>query len=98
MVIFADAARADLKAIAMWIGGDNPDRAATFVAEIRRACETLARHPKRFPLVAGSRREGLRKRNVRGYLIFYRVTGHDVEIVRVVQGARDWAALLDARG
>jgi plasmid stabilization system protein ParE len=51
MVIFADSARADLKAIAMWIGADNPDRAATFVAEIHRACESLARHPKRFPLV-----------------------------------------------
>ena len=94
MVIFADSARADLKTIAMWIGVDNLDRAATFVAEIRSACETLARHPKRFPLVAGSR-EGLRKRSIRGYLIFYRITGHDVEIARVVQGARDWAALLN---
>ena len=94
MVIFADSARADLKAIAMWIGSDNPDRAATFVAEIHRACESLVRHPKRFPLVAGHR-QGLRKRSVRGYLIFYFIVEGHVEVARIVQGSRDWVSLLD---
>jgi plasmid stabilization system protein ParE len=95
MVIFAAAARADLRAVAEWIGADNPDRAETFVAEVRRACESLARHPRRFPLVAGSSLEGLRKRSLRGYLIFYRVSDRGVEISRIVHSARDWAALLD---
>lgn len=97
MVTFAEIARADLKAIVVWIGADNPDRAETFAAEIHKACEALARHPRRFPLVVeGGCSTGLRKRSLRGYLIFYRVTESGVEIARIVQGARDWSALLDS--
>jgi toxin ParE1/3/4 len=35
----------------------------------------------------------IRKRGHGRYLIFYRVLEKEVEILRIVHGARDWAAL-----
>jgi toxin ParE1/3/4 len=40
------------------------------------------------------RGEPIRKRVHGDYLIFYRVRGRQVEIVRILHGARDWNALL----
>ncbi|MGZ8308155.1 MAG: type II toxin-antitoxin system RelE/ParE family toxin [Allosphingosinicella sp.] len=38
----------------------------------------------------------VRKRIHDRYVILYRLLDKEVEILRVVHGARDWAALLDA--
>ena len=49
-VNLTERALADLKAIARWIGLDNPDRADSFSAELRSACLGLGSHPMRFPV------------------------------------------------
>jgi plasmid stabilization system protein ParE len=93
-LIISTAARADLAAIEDYIAADNPARAASFVDELVDRCEDLATQPERFPLVAPFRRAGIRRRPYRGYLIFYRIAGDVVEVLRVIFGARQWERLL----
>lgn len=90
-VVFAAAARTDLRAIDAAVSNDDPAAAARLMAKLRAACLGLARMPNRFRQIAGT---ALRLRPAGRYLIFYSVCDR-VEIVRVLHGARDWAALLD---
>lgn len=87
-------ASADLEGIADWIATDNPSRAFTFVQELRQRCTTLSEHPRRFPVATEQSRSDLRKMTHKRYIVFYRVHGDSVEIVRIVNGARDLSALL----
>ena len=83
-----------MRAVARWIGIDNPSRATSFSSELRRACLTLARHPARYPVVIEAGRNAVRKRVHGQYLILYRILEKEVEILRIVHGARDWATIL----
>jgi toxin ParE1/3/4 len=94
-VDFSPEARADLVEIGLWIAGDNPGRAETFVEELERACAGLAEQPSRFPVAATVRGSAIRKRVHRDYLILYRTQAATVEIVRVVHGKRDWVAIIE---
>lgn len=82
------AARADLIEIADFIALDNPTRALSFIAEIESTMTTIAERPSSFPardeLIAGMRcaRHGR-------YLIFFVIDDEEVQIVRVLHGARD---------
>jgi plasmid stabilization system protein ParE len=48
----------------------------------------------RYPAVHVLPFRDLRKITYRGYLIFYQSTAAEVEIVHILQGSRDWEALL----
>lgn len=93
-VVFSRAARDDLVEIGLWIEEHNPARADSFIAELESACAGLGSRPSRFPVAATVRGEVIRKRVHRGYLIFYRVRDRTTEIVRVVNGRRDWVEIL----
>lgn len=93
-VRLARSAEADLSAIADWIGEDDPRRAASFVRELQGRCMSLASRPRRFPIAREIGGVPIRKLGHRGYLIFYAVLEDRVEVIHVVHGARDWAALL----
>ena len=95
IVAFTVEALRDLEEIGDYIAQDNPDRAESFIAEIRDKCLGIGAFPKSFPVAhrhVGSR---IRKRGFRGYLIFYRIVGATVEIIHVLHGARDYSAILD---
>lgn len=87
-VYFTPESIADLHEIAVFIGKDNPARAATFVEELVFACKELAQMPNAYPL----RQEMGRNVRVRfrsGYAIIYRVVdGSGVEVLRVSHGSR----------
>ncbi len=93
-IVYSETARADILAI-----GDKIREAAgelvaeRFVARIVATVESLefmpTRHKIRSELSADLRVAGFRK-----YLIFYRVSGDAVSIVRVLHGARDITAKL----
>lgn len=89
-------ALADLKEIGRWIAQDNPRRARSFVKDLSASAMSLGRQPRRFPIVMQGMESPIRKRAYHGYLMFYRVEADSVQVVRIVHGARDWAALLDA--
>ena len=60
IVRIAREAEADLEAIGDWIAEDSPLRAATFVAELREACMTLAQVPEGYALVPRYEHSGVR--------------------------------------
>lgn len=86
---YTPAARTDLRGIALYIARDNPDRAISFVAEIRAHCGRLATQPTihrlREDLGPGTRMA------VHGrYLILYSLRDDGrVVIERVIHGAHD---------
>ena len=93
-VRLAAKAERDLESIADRIAEDNPDRAISFLAEIRESCIGLAQFPERFPLVPRYERHGVRHRVHGNYLIFYRVEDAGVVVIHILHGARDYSELL----
>jgi plasmid stabilization system protein ParE len=93
-VVFSDAALSDLDTIGHWIARDCQQRAEAFVLAVRDRCLSLEEHPNRYPAVHLPPFRNLRKLTFRGYLIFYQSKDSKVEIIHILQGARDWEAVL----
>jgi toxin ParE1/3/4 len=89
---FLPRAKADLASIANFVARDNPRKAKSFVRELRTRCASLASHPWQ-GRAASAIGPGVRILSFRGYLILYRVES-DIEIDRVIHGARDLDAAL----
>ena len=81
-------ADADLVDIWLSIASDDPAAADRMLERLEQRCMALARHPR---LGRGRPDIGAGARCLveRPYLILYRIVGRDVEIVRVVHGARE---------
>ncbi len=75
-------------------GGDNPSWAVSFVEELLDRCLALADTPRAYPLVPRYERYGIRRCVHGNYLIFYRLQPEQIEVIHVLQGARDIEALL----
>jgi toxin ParE1/3/4 len=93
---FSRRAQHDLDAIADYIEQRDAAAAERWVDLIEARCRLLADQPR-----LGRRRDDLRQ-NLRSlavgnYLIFYRPIRGGVEIVRVLHGKRDLAALFTTR-
>ncbi|WP_265502890.1 type II toxin-antitoxin system RelE/ParE family toxin [Paracoccus beibuensis] len=82
------AARADLIEIGDFIAQDNPGRALSFLAEIEAKMHEAAERPESFP-ARGDVGAGLRAARHGRHLIFFLNTDEEVQIVRVLHGARD---------
>jgi toxin ParE1/3/4 len=85
---FTPMARDDLESIWEYIAADNPS-AATRVAQIlMQKCQALADNP-----LIGRRRDelapDLRSLPAGNYLIFYRASAEYVDILRILNAARD---------
>jgi plasmid stabilization system protein ParE len=93
-VVITAAAKADLLPIRRTIGADNPSRAVSFDEELLDRCLALADTPRAFPLVPRYERFGIRRCVHGGYLIFYRLQPEQIEVIHVLQGARDIEAIL----
>jgi plasmid stabilization system protein ParE len=94
IVVISAAAEADLEGIGDWIAEDSPNRAVSFVREMRERCLSLANFPTMFPLVPRYEHMGFRRRPYGDYLIFYRVGEDVIDIVRIIHGARDYETIL----
>ena len=92
-VAFAPRAERDLEDIADYIATDNPERALTFVQELRVRCRKVGdfpRSPRRFPQL-GDDAHILPYEN---YIILYRDLPTEISIERILHGARDIMALI----
>lgn len=87
-LVILPAARADLIEIGDFIALDNPGRAASFVAEIEAKMRAAAERPMSFP-ARDELHEGLRSARHGRYLIFFVEQEDEVQVVRVLHGARD---------
>ena len=93
-VVITAAAKADLLAIRRYIEADNPTRAVSFVEELLNRCLALADTPRAYPLVPRYERFGIRRCVHGDDLIFYLLQPEQIEVIHVLQGARDIEALL----
>jgi plasmid stabilization system protein ParE len=93
-VVITAAAKADLLAIRRYIEADNPNRAVSFVEELLDRCLALADTPRAYPLVPRYERFGIRRCVHGDDLIFYRLQPEQIEVIHILQGARDIEALL----
>jgi plasmid stabilization system protein ParE len=80
----------DFAEVEAWVAKDNPRAAVRLGDQLVSACRTLGRFARRYPAIGES---PFRKRPVGAYVNIYRLTD-EVEIVRVLHGARDWSLLL----
>lgn len=84
---FSAKAEADLEAIADYIAMDSPQRAISFVTELRNACVELMDYPRRYPLVDASADFALRRRPFGNYLIFYHVGQDSIVVSRILSAS-----------
>jgi len=92
-LIVSDQAVADLGDAWHYIASDDAGSADEFLDRLFAQCEKLAQSPG----LGRARDEllpGLRSLPVGRYIIFYRVRGDDLEIVRILSAYRDLASLL----
>lgn len=87
-VLKAPQAQADLEAILEELDEKSPKAANRIAAAVDKKCEALGR----FPEMGRAREEiipGLRSTLVGKYVLFYRIRGEVVEVLRVLHGRRD---------
>lgn len=101
-IIRRPLARADIQEQAFRIVDANPEAARRFLVEVERTLELLADMPgmgAARPRLSPALR-GLRMFSVGGgfdnHLLFYRPIKDGIEVVRVLHGMRDVAAILEA--
>jgi toxin ParE1/3/4 len=89
LVIWAPQSIADLQDIWDYIAEDNPRAATELVGAVRAKAEYLSRYPR---LGRAGRGKQVRYVPVIGtpYFIVYRLSKANIEVLRVVHGARDW--------
>src|SRR5271165_3890344 len=93
-VVLSKPAEADLLDIAIYIAGDNPTRARTFVREPRAKARQIGTMPRAFALVPGYEHRGLRRSPYRDYLNFYRIDPGRIVVIHILHGARHYDAVL----
>jgi toxin ParE1/3/4 len=93
-VVVSEAAYADLLEIGRAIAKDNPVRAISFVDELHERCMGLSTMARAFPLLPGWEDRGIRRRPFGDYLIFYRISAREAQVLRVLHGARDYERVL----
>lgn len=81
-------AERDLEAIGDFIAQDNPQRAHTFIAELRKQCVRIAASPKVFRLRPELGND-IRSCAYGNYVIFFQERPGELCIVRVLHGAMD---------
>lgn len=86
--VFLPAAIADLEEIGDYIARDNPRRAASFVAELRRQCDKLTHCPEGYRL-RPELGDGIRSCAYGNYVIFFTIQAEALLIVRILHGAMD---------
>ena len=93
--VFSPLAESDLESIGDYIARDNPQRAVSFVLELKEQCSKICDMPLAFPL-RPELGEGFRMVVFKSYLIFYRAFEKTVRIERVLHGARNIQVLFDS--
>jgi toxin ParE1/3/4 len=92
-LLFTSAAERDLYDLLAYIAAQSPETAIQVVARIREKCSLLASHPQ-----LGERRQEFgadhRCFPIERWVVIYRDRPGQVEIIRIVDGARDIDSLI----
>jgi len=90
----APRARCDLEEIEDYLSRRNPEAGARLLRHLTDAFALFVRQPE----IGRSRREirdCLRSWVVSSYVVYYRVVGEEIEIARILHGARDHSSSFD---
>lgn len=93
-VVVSETAWDDLLRIGLAIKQDNPVRASSFIDELYESCQKVGDMPRAAPLLMTHESTGIRRRVHGSYLIFYRIGGDAVEILRILHGATEYERAL----
>jgi toxin ParE1/3/4 len=66
-----------------------------FFQEFNRKCQQLVLFPQSGKSYADIRKD-LRGLSLKNYIIFYRVLGEDIEILRVISGRRNFSSIFSS--
>lgn len=86
--VLLPSAVADLESIGDYIARDNPRRARSFVAELRRQCAKIATNPGGYRL-RPELSAGIRSCAYGNYVMFFTVEADCLSIVRILHGAME---------
>lgn len=93
--VVSGPAAADLGDIHSWIAYDDPEAAGRVLEELRSAMQRLADHPQLGHVRDDLADEPLKVWPVHSYLVIYRPATPPLQILRVLSGYRDIAALFE---
>lgn len=94
---FAAFARDDLQAILRYIAQDNPQRAHSFVSELREQCQLLTQFPN-MGVIKPEYADGIRMLAYQRYLIFFSVADNQTVLIeRVLHSARNISEILSKK-
>ncbi|CAI8771133.1 toxin ParE1/3/4 [Pseudomonas sp. IT-P74] len=93
-LFFSALARDDLLQVARFIARDNPERARTFVRELRTQCTRLIDQPN-LGVARDDCAKGLRMLPHGRYLVFYCLMDNGIKVERVLHSARDIGRLFE---
>ena len=96
-VSFTADAKNDLRDIGDLIGADSPQRAKSFTRELVAIAGKIGEAPRAYPLVTNYEASELRRRVAGSYLIFFRIVGGSVSVLRILHGARDYERIFAQR-
>lgn len=88
--IFSDRSEKDLEEIGDFIANDNPQRALSYVQELRAYCRKIAQTPKARRVVAHLEGQLLRKALFGNYQIYYALLeeGDGIEVAHIRHQSR----------
>ncbi len=84
----------DLFGILAYVSGESPQAAERLANLLDSAIQDLAEAAEHFAIVPTRAADGIRRRVVGSYNIFYRVEGSAVIVMRILHGARNATHLL----
>ena len=93
--VLSREATADLREVYDYIAADDPAAAGRVLEDLRIAMHRLAEHPGLGHLREDLADEALRVWTVHSYLVIYRPDARPLQVVRVLSGYRDIAALFE---
>ena len=94
-LLITPLAARDLEEIADYIALDNPNRAGSFVAELRAHCQKICLNPLGYRL-RPELSDNLRSCAHGKYVIFFESMTQQVTIIRILHGARDIPDIFNA--
>ena len=93
-LVFAPTVRLELLQIGETIEADSPSRAASFIRELEEKAHSIALNPRIYRL-RPELAHGIRLATYASYIILFRLSDTDVEILHIVHGARDLKRLFE---
>jgi len=88
-LVIAPRAQADLRDVAEYIAKEDPGAALRILVRTEKSIERLLERPFLGPAVVRPPRRDLRKLTIAPYIVFYRVAGAELQVVRLLHSSRD---------